>query len=293
MDKDVTKEIIMNKLKIGMVSVILIISFMFMFTGTGTDNIDISNIKDPDLKFIIVGDPHIKAIENNDEGVERLRSIINLINKMDIDFVVFMGDVTDKGTMKQYNLAIKILRDLKKPYYVIIGNHDIMTSNKMFEEYFGSSERIETIKGHNATNYQLLFIGTYADRDDSGNLTNLYWSFDFDKAANKTVPTIIFAHTPIRCPSSVYISCKLNEKILVYGKTMEPEIKKFTNLLGVYSGHIHRESSEIIDGVRYTTVGGLVHMGIAGIYAQPSDNIGYSVIKDGILYYQPISYKVP
>lgn len=270
-------------LKTGIISSILMILLSLAFTGdTGTDNI--KDIKDPDLKFMLIGDPHVKA-EDNDTGTVRFRSIVNFINNMDIDFVVIMGDITDKGTKKQYDLTKEILKDLNKPYYVVKGNHDIMTSDHIFDQYYGPSERIEYKKQNNIV-YQLLFIGTYGDRK---NLTDIHWSFDFNKA-NKTIPTIIFSHSPIRCPSSVYISCKLDEDVLVYGKSMANELDEFTNLLGVFSGHIHRDSDEQVNGVRYVTINGLVYMGIAGILAQPSDNIGYSVIKDGKLYFQFISY---
>lgn len=270
------------------ISIFLIFTFMFV-ESTGTDNIDIGDIKDPDLKFVVVGDPHIKAIIDNDTGAERLKYIIDTVNKMDIDFIVFMGDITDKGTRTQYQLSKDILSNLKKPYYVIIGNHDLMTNDNMFKEYYGNSEKIENIKGRNTgTIYQLLFVSTYGDRNESGNLTNLYWSFDFSKA-NKTIPTLIFSHSPVRCPSSEYILCKLNEEKLVYGKSMESKLDGL-NLLGIYSGHIHRDSNEIRDNVRYVTVNGLVSIGIAEIYAQASDKIGYSAIKDGKLYYQLIDY---
>lgn len=281
---------IMSSKLIGIIFIVLIFAAMFI-GGTGVGNINIDKIKDPDLKFVVVGDPHIKAIDNNDTGAERLRSIVETVNNMDVDFVVVLGDITDKGTRKQYELSKNILGDLKKPYYMIIGNHDLMTSDDMFKEYYGSPEKIETVKSRNNGDiYQLLFVGTRADRKSGDNITNLSWSFDFGKA-NKTVPTLVFSHTPIRCPSNVYISCKLNENDLIYGKSMERELDKFTNLLGVYSGHIHRDSDETINGVKYVTVNGLVTIGIAGVYAHESDDIGYSVIKDDTLYYQLIPYK--
>lgn len=280
----------MNNKLIGIVFIILIFASILV-GGTGTRDIIIDNIKDPDLKFVIIGDPHIKAIDNNDTGAKRLSSIVETVNNMDVDFVVIVGDITDKGIRKQYELSKNILSHLKKPYYMVIGNHDIMASDDIFKEYYGSSEKIETVKGRNTGDiYQLLFVGTRADRKSDGNITNLYWSFDFNKA-NKTIPTLVFAHTPIRCPSSVYVSCKLKEKQLIYGSGMETELEKFVNLLGVYSGHIHRDSNEVINGVRYVTVDGLVSIGIGGIYAQASGDIGYSAVKNGVLYYQLIPYK--
>ncbi len=284
----------MKKELIGIIFIILI-SVSIFISGIGADdsnNIDnnnIDNIKDPDLKFVVIGDPHIRAIDNNDTGAKRLKAIVQTVNKMDIDLVVIMGDITDKGTRQQYQLSKNILNDLNKPYFVVIGNHDIMKSDKIFQEYYGSPEKIETIKGRNGNVYQLLFIGTNGERDSKGNITNLSWSFDFDKT-NKTIPTLVFAHTPIRCPSAIYVLCKLKKK-LIYGKGLEQELDKFTNLFGVFGGHIHRDTNETRNGVRYVTVNGLVSIGIAGIYAQKSDYIGYAVVKDGVLYYQLIYYK--
>lgn len=291
-----------------MIIVIFVFSiFISIFNGNAEiyeKNID--DIKDPDLKFVVIGDPHIGDKKSNDSGTKRLIAIVDTINNMDIDFVVILGDITDKGIREQYKLSKNILDKLEKPYYVIIGNHDIMKSDKTFEKYYGTPEKIEIVKGrkdrdYNNNNdynnygndndniYQLLFIGTYGDRDNKGEITNLYWSFDFEKA-NKTIPTLIFSHTPIRCPGTVYVTCKLDERHLIYGKDMEDELNKFDNLLGVYSGHIHRDSDEIRNGVRYVTVNGLISMGIANIYAEKSDHIGYSVIKDGVLYYQLKKY---
>ena len=275
----------MTKELIGIIFTILLFASMFV-GGTGADDANIDNIDNPDLKFVVVGDPNIKAINNNDTGTKRLMSIVETINNMDIDFVVIAGDITDKGNRKQYQLSKNILNKLNKPYYIVVGNHDIKKSDDIFQEYYGSPEKIEIVKGrNNGEVYQLLFVDTRGDRDGKGNITNLSWSFDFSKT-NKTIPTLVFAHTPIRCPKSIYVQCKLKEKELIYGKSMEQELDKFTNLLGVYSGHIHRDSNETKNGVTYVTIDGLVSIGIANIYAKASDSIGYSVIKDGVLYYQ-------
>lgn len=281
----------MTKELIGIIFVTLLFTSMFV-GGTGADDANIDSIKDPDLKFVVVGDPHVKAMDNNDTGAKRLRSIVRTINNMDIDFAVIVGDITDKGEMKQYQLSKSILDELNKPYYVVIGNHDIKRSDDMFKDYYGSPEKIEIIKSRNSGEvYQLLFVGTRGDRDGKGNITNLSWSFDFNKA-DKTIQTLVFAHTPIRCPLLVYVSCKLKEQDLIYGKSMEQELDKFAQLLGVYSGHIHRDSNETKNGVTYVTVDGLVSIGIANIYARPSDYMGYSVVKDGVLYFQLKEYDI-
>jgi len=54
-----------------------------------------------------------------------LRSSVNDINSFnDISFTIISGDITATGTLEELSLAKSILDDLKKPYYIIPGNHD-------------------------------------------------------------------------------------------------------------------------------------------------------------------------
>lgn len=238
-----------------------------------------------DLKFIIVGDPHVNSSNVSDKGNKRLEQVVNFTNDKDIDFVVFMGDMADDGKRRSNEAVKDILKNLDKPYYVVAGNHDILISPNMFEEYYGPMEHIEHVNG-----YQLLFIGIYEEK--KGKENTLKWSFDFSKA-DKNAPTLVFIHGPVTDLPIECIHCQIKDRnILQYATSIRSELEKFDNLIGVYSGHIHFDSDSIINGTRYITVNGLnnIRFGKYLTVVKYSDKIGYSVIKDNKSYYELVSY---
>ena len=73
------------------------------------------------FKYAFVSDTHVGATT----GEEDLRRTVADINKQaDIAFTVITGDITEMGTNDELKLAKSILAELKKPYYIIPGNHD-------------------------------------------------------------------------------------------------------------------------------------------------------------------------
>jgi hypothetical protein len=71
-----------------------------------------------------------------------------------------------------------------------------------------------------------------------------------------------------------------------------PELEGFTNLIGVYSGHVHYDSNQVIDKTRYVTVNGLINITIDMIpLAHASDSVGYSTVEGEKSYYELIRYR--
>ena len=246
-------------------------------------HIENHNGESKELKFITVGDPQINL--KSLDGVERLKKVVSFANKSDADFVLFEGDITEDGTRKSNDVVKDILKDLNKPYYVIVGNHDMYVSPEMFESYYGPMEHIENVKG-----YQLLFVGINDRKNEEGNVTKLNWSFDFSKV-DKDKPTLVFIHGPVVDIPTGCLYCRFEKDILAYGYSIKPELEKFSNLIGVYSGHVHYDSERMINNTRYVTVNGLVDVTVRGItIAHASNKVGYSVIQGNKSYYDLVSY---
>ena len=72
-------------------------------------------------KFAWITDCHIGAGNADNE----LDSVVTIINYMsEINFTIVSGDITEKGKNNELDKVKSILDKLKKPYYIIPGNHD-------------------------------------------------------------------------------------------------------------------------------------------------------------------------
>ncbi len=81
----------------------------------------ISSIFPQQFKFAWLTDVHI----GYPTAKEDLQRSVDDINSSDsISFTIVSGDITATGTLEELSLAKDILGDLKKPYYIIPGNHD-------------------------------------------------------------------------------------------------------------------------------------------------------------------------
>jgi len=90
------------------------------------------------IKFAWITDTHI----GSPDAEKDLLQIVNDINNRDIKFTIITGDVTEKGLNSELSQAREILSKLKRPYFIIPGNHDTKWSETgctKFTELFGSN----------------------------------------------------------------------------------------------------------------------------------------------------------
>lgn len=233
-----------------------------------TNNAIVSNV----IRFITIGDPHITSNTSDGPYVRLARAVKYINGRSDVDFVVITGDIVDSATTNNFATAKALLSTLRKPYYVVPGNHDLGSSISKFEGYFGPSERVVNMNG-----YQLIFIGI--SKDNNG--TN-HWSFDYSRA-NKSKPTVIFNHGPVQQRGTV--SCiSAWGRYYGYSCDMKPNVDSFTKLLGYYNGHVHAATNQLIGKTRYVSSDNL---GGNGPY---SNRIGYTKIKNSVLSYSTVIY---
>lgn len=75
------------------------------------------------FRFVVLTDIHINA--KKPDAIEDLRHSVDQINASDhIDFILVTGDIADEGDRASLLEAREGLNRLKKPYYIIMGNHD-------------------------------------------------------------------------------------------------------------------------------------------------------------------------
>lgn len=75
------------------------------------------------FKFAFVTDTHISTPTGTPvDDLERTLADIN--QQADIEFVLITGDITEMGTDKELKLAKRLINELKVPYFIVPGNHD-------------------------------------------------------------------------------------------------------------------------------------------------------------------------
>ena len=88
------------------------------------------------LRFAVLADTHIG---NEGADVHLREAIRSIAADPDTEFVLLLGDLSDKGDAESYSRAAEILSRLNKPCYVTTGNHDAKVPERYarFREAFG------------------------------------------------------------------------------------------------------------------------------------------------------------
>ncbi|MFO7829729.1 MAG: metallophosphoesterase, partial [Bacteroidales bacterium] len=190
-------------------------------TNLTQKNIGLLLAKDvPDtLTIALTGDSHRFYDESED-----LVSTIN--NDYDIDFFIHTGDIADYGIPRQYQWGNQIFSKLNAPYFVVVGNHDLVSNgNDSYLEMFGNYN-FSFIYGR----YKFIFVNTNSrEYEFNGKVPDISWldkevmpSEDFEKA-------IVVFHTP---PFDNDFDSELEEPFV-------GALTRHNNVLFVTHGHLH------------------------------------------------------
>lgn len=88
------------------------------------------------ISILQFSDTHIRKSENFNRAA--LEKTIRQINKLNPNYIIHLGDITEEGTKEDYELSKKLLSKIKKPVIYIIGNHDARNVGyELFPKYFG------------------------------------------------------------------------------------------------------------------------------------------------------------
>lgn len=204
------------------------------------------------VKFAQVTDTHYAGGVNYRYNV--LKSAIEDINNQEnLDFVVFTGDNIDRPKEKDLIEFLQIIKKLKKPYYIVIGNHDVYKANGL-----SKTKYMEIINGNNvfkkpSPNYVFSKNGfVFIVIDGAKEVipgSNGYYKADTLKWLEKQLVkykdkhVVILQHFPLiePQPQKSHITYKAEE----YLKTLD----KYDNVIAVVSGHYHINGEKMRNGV--------------------------------------------
>lgn len=163
--------------------------------------------------IVVLSDLHLpgRNLEAKEKAVDHVNSW------PDVDSVVILGDICGrKGSEEEYAFAKAFLSRLKKPFYPITGNHDVLYEQDSFmqgrrkgfpeeraiklhrfKETFGLKE---TYYSKRLPHYLLVFLSVdnlYSNYHAAMSKEQIEW-FAAELDANKTTPTIVFYHAPLK-----------------------------------------------------------------------------------------------
>lgn len=238
--------------------IFFIICILFTSQKTFADNI----------KFVQIADVHMSAESEYSQKV--LKSAIEDINAQpEIAFVVFTGDNINNPTEENLKTFISLVKKLKVPYYIVLGNHDVYKNKKMSKvRYFEILRQGNPFYRQRSANYKFSkngFIFLTADgakevipgsvgyyRKDTLNWVNQILS------KNEKSHVIIFQHFPVEYPEGVENKLKTHKTYKV--EEYREMLAKHHNVLAVLSGHFHVNSETMKDGVYHISTPSIINM---------------------------------
>ena len=205
------------------------------------------------VRFVQLTDVH-----SSPERLDNLKGFVKDINlRNDIDFVVFTGDNIDKARLTNLKAFLKVIKDIKIPVYVTMGNHDVYKQELSKEVYMKTVKkylgRYHSDKGNYVfKKHGYIFVvmdgvkevipgpGGYYKQEE------LDWLDDvLTKNADNKV--IILQHFPL-------LDYRVKEHMTYKRDNYLNLLKKHNNVLAIISGHYHQNREVYNDEKVYNIV---------------------------------------
>ncbi|TCD11629.1 metallophosphoesterase [Pedobacter frigidisoli] len=211
-------------------------------------------LKAQNFKYAFVTDTHV----GSPTGEEDLRRTVADINELkDIDFIIITGDITEMGTNSELGLAKEILSGLKKPYHIMPGNHDTGWSESGGVRFIKEFGYDKFTFDHNGYRFIACASGPYVRMSD-GHMPRdaTVWLDSVLKATPKNMPIVFANHYPL-------------DKSLDNWYEGTDRLKKY-NIQYAICGHGHNNRPYKFEGIEAT-------MGRSNLRAKDSIG-GYNIV---------------
>jgi len=192
------------------------------------DNRDLTN-KNIDLLLSEKGDDTIKIAltGDNHRWFDELEDFVSAANNVQgIDFTIHVGDIADFGLPQQYLWANSSLLKLDKPYFVVIGNHDLVGNGAdAYHEMFG---KFDFSFIYNRTKF--VFINTNSrEYEFNGSVPDIDWLDNQLQPNDNFKNVVVIFHVP---PTDFDFDQQLIEQF-------HNTLAKYNNVLLTIHGHLH------------------------------------------------------
>jgi len=210
------------------------------------------------LKFVVLADIHLVPEGKLSHGLDtydRLAQVVSYVNEThgDADFVVFAGDLADRGEAEAYARFKAAIAPLTPPVYLTLGNHDhrptfLDQSEGMANPETGCLDHVIDAGGYRT----LVLDSSDPDLGGAGRLTGA--QLDWLKARLAEVPdtpVVIVLHHNI-APFSVQTVFIILENNAAFAEV----VLSHADVRQVISGHVHMTTAGNYRGVPFCTFAG-------------------------------------
>lgn len=204
----------------------------FVMTGKWS-----SGLRNRELVFAVVGDIHGR--------LDVWTKVVEAINAVQPKpkFALVCGDLVASGTDAQYETLVESFKSLKTPYHAVPGNHDVRGNGAaLFAQHV--CDRLYGSFTESGVKFIALDTSTGSvDADQREWLRS---------ELSAQGPKVVFMHVPLDDPREGCDHAFLD-------RTQADELHKAfaaSNVLAVFSGHVHMYDEREREGVLYVTSGG-------------------------------------
>lgn len=196
---------------------------------------------DRNFSFVMVGDLHVGG--NN---TDRLRTILQKAQTAGDEFVIFLGDITDKGETASFQAIQQALIDFgfEKKVIPLLGNHDVFSEGwSEYKKTWGASHYSLSVG-----NSRFIVLDT---ADGLIGEDQWEWLKTTLNLAPQTHTFILTHYMPLVPGQRTYLRLS--------NQTEAERLMKLASqkgVSGVFGGHYHSFCQEKIAGVEYVVAGG-------------------------------------
>lgn len=228
------------------------------------------NVFAKDIKFVQITDSHFST--NGDDYSQRevegskkvLTDTIKDINCLSgIDFVIFTGDNIDQANPDELKRFLAIANQLKFPYYMVIGNHEVFKSKDLDKkEYMRIVRKYSKNCRPQSANYVfekkgVVFLVVDGAKEVIPGPAGYYkkatlkW-LDKELTKYKNDDVVIFQHFPLIAPY-------YNRSHTTYNTDDYYEVlNKHSNVIAIFSGHYHANGETMSNGIYHVSTPALI-----------------------------------
>ncbi|OGI20243.1 MAG: hypothetical protein A3B68_05310 [Candidatus Melainabacteria bacterium RIFCSPHIGHO2_02_FULL_34_12] len=264
--------------------------FVVLFFGLSSFYLIHAEESKPLLHFVQISDIHLQQTYAKDStrllgsSQKLFKDAVSQINKIkNLDFVLGTGDLVDVPEESLVNKFIEIAKELKYPFYAVLGNHDVGVNTKLNKQKF--IQKFSDLKGARSFTGSMSYysfcpndkfaivcldgttektVTSHGQIDDE----QLKWLKN-ELTANENKFVIIALHFPVIQPykSDTHFIFEPDRTRLL------EIIENHKNVIGVFTGHYH--------AARLTKVKNRIHNSCPAVVQYPNAFREIIITQDG------------